>query len=99
MTTPAEIKVEFPKSQRDLFPAAAQQLYIDTYRQVFAESVQGPNSQLSPESLASRDAWNAVKRAYVQDDVTHVWHAVGESAKPAAQKQSLLDTIKGLFKR
>lgn len=64
MTVSTEIEVVFPKSQRDLFPLAAQHLYVETYKRSFAESAQGNSNQLSPESVAARDAWDAVKRAY-----------------------------------
>ena len=99
MVTPVETAVEFPKSQRDLFPAAAQQLYIQTYKQSFAESSRGHSSQLSHESIAARDAWEAVKRAFVQDNVTHKWRAVGDPDEIPAEKGSIVNALKRLFKR
>lgn len=99
MTTPIEIKVEFPKAHRDLYPVAAQQIYIDTYKQSFAESAKGTNDQLSRESIASRDAWNAVRRAFVQDDITHKWRAIGDPVVAPAEKRTVISAIKGLFNR
>ena len=99
MATPIEIAIEFPKSQRDLFPAAAQQLYIVTYKQSWAESARGTADQLSHESVAARDAWDAVKRAFVQDFVTHTWRAIGDPVETSAEKRSILSAIKRLFKR
>ncbi len=98
MAAPVEPVVEFPKSQRDLFPAAAQQLYIQTYKQSFAESAKGNSSQLSHESIAARDAWEAVKRVFVQDHVTHKWHALGDVGELPVEKPSILNAIKRLFK-
>ena len=104
MAIPIETEVEFPKSQRDLFPAAAQQLYVETYKQSFAESTKGNSNQLSHDSVAARDAWDAVKCAYEQDDVTHKWRAIaiaspGGQADAQAGKDSFLGAIKRLFKR
>jgi len=99
MATPTEIAVEFPKSQRDLFPAAAQQLYIETYKRSFADSAKGNSNQLSHDSVAARDAWDAVKRAYEQDHVTHKWRAIGGAALIPAEKGSFMSTLKRLFKR
>jgi cation transport regulator ChaB len=100
MTTPAQIQVEFPKSQRDLFPPAAQQLYVEAYKQSYAESLKGDSGQLSHEGVASRDAWFAVKKAFVEDHLTHKWRAIGESEAAApAPNPSLLERFKRLFKR
>jgi cation transport regulator ChaB len=99
MTTTPE--VVFPRTQRDLFPAAAQALYISTYKKSMAESVKGDSSQLSPESVASRDAWDAVFREYTQDPVTHKWGANAKAGMPASLppvKNSLLNTFRNLFK-
>ncbi len=101
MTAPADIKVEFPKSQRDLFPLAAQELYVETYKKSYAESVRGNSTQLSHEGVASRDAWFAVKSQYVEDHVTHKWLPIGgvAPAEVHAQKPSLLAQFKRLFTR
>jgi cation transport regulator ChaB len=101
MTAPEVIKVEFPKSQRDLFPLAAQELYVETYKKSYADSVRGDSAQLSHEGVASRDAWFAVKSQYVEDHVTHKWLPVGgvAPAEVHAQKPSLLGRIKLMFKR
>lgn len=99
MTTTPEIV--FPRTQRDLFPAAAQALYIETYKKSMTESVRGDSSQLSPESVASRDAWDAVFREYTQDPVTHKWGANAKAGMPAGfpeMKSSLLNTFRKLFK-
>lgn len=98
MTTIQDIKVEFPKSQRDLFPAAAQQLYIEAYRQALVDSSNSNNAQLSIQGIAARDAWEAVKRAYIQDPVTHIWRAIGEAAPVQPKQRSLIDIVKGWFK-
>ena len=99
MATPVDIEVEFPKSQRDLFPAVAQQLYIETYKHSMAKSVEGNSNQLSHEGVAARDAWDAVRREFIQDSVTHKWRAIGGQADMLAEKGSFLDTFKRLFKR
>lgn len=99
MTTPGQIEVEFPKSQRDLFPPEAQQLYIETYKQSFADTARGNSDQLSHESVAARDAWGAVKRQFEEDPVTHKWRAIGGQVAAPVKKDSLLDGFKRMFKR
>jgi cation transport regulator ChaB len=84
-----------------MFPAAAQQLYIDAYKQSLAESAKGTNNQLSLEGVAARDAWDAVRRAYVEDAVTHKWGRVGDQSTAEVthtEKASLIGTLKHLFK-
>jgi len=95
-----ETEVEFPRGMRDLYPDTAQKLYIDTYKQSWAKLAESTNNALSREGLASRDAWNAVRREFMEDPDTHKWRRVGEQA-PAAQagKRSVMGTLKGLFKR
>lgn len=96
-----ETEVVFPRSMRDIFPAAAQQVYIETYKQSWAKSVQGTSDQLSPESVASRDAWDAVRREFVEDPLTHKWRRAGDqvAAEPTGtDKRSFLGKVKGLFK-
>ena len=98
----AEVEVVFPPSMRDIYPAAAQQLYIETYKHSWAESVKGTSSQLSLEGVAARDAWDAVRREFEQDSTTHKWRRIGEIALAQvshAEKGSLLNTIKHLFRR
>ncbi len=97
----AETEVVFPRSLSDIYPAAAQQVYIETYKKSFATSDGDTRDRLSRESVASRDAWDAVGREFVQDSVTHKFHRIGEQAAVAGQggKKSLLGTVKGLFKR
>ena len=96
-----ETEVVFPRSMRDIYPVAVQQLYIETYRQSWAKSVAGTANQLSPESVAVRDAWDAVKREYVEDPLTHKWRCVGDQATTEVTNTkigSLLNTIKHLFR-
>ena len=81
-----EPEVVFPRTMRDIYPAAAQQLYIDTYKNSFADSATGTSNQLSRESVAARDAWNAVKREYEEDHLTHKWRRIGEAAAPAGSE-------------
>ena len=97
-----EAKVVFPPSMRDIYPAAAQQLYIETYKQSWAESAKGTSTQLSLEGVAARDAWDAVRREFEQDSTTHKWFRNGEIAAAQvshAEQGSLLKTIKHLFRR
>jgi cation transport regulator ChaB len=99
MATPGQTEVEFPKSQRDLYPTEAQQLYVETYKQSFADSAKGNSGQLSHESVASRDAWEAVKRQYEEDPVTHKWRAIGGQVDVPAKKDSLLGVFMRMIKR
>ena len=99
MTTQMNPVVEFPKTQRDLFPAAAQLLYVETYKKSRAESVVGSSDNLTQDAAAARDAWDAVHRAYKQDDVTHKWRAIGEATTVAAAKPGILGSFKNLFKK
>jgi cation transport regulator ChaB len=95
-----ETEVVFPRSMRDMFPAEAQQVYIEAYKQSLAESAKGTNNQLSVEGVAARDAWDAVRRIYVEDTVTHKWHRIDEKdSVPETQPkdQSILGSIKRLF--
>jgi len=85
-----------------MYPAQAQTLYIETYKQSRAKAVAGTSNQMSPESVAVRDAWEAVGREYEQDPVTHKYRRIGNpaAAEPGgATKRSLVDTVKSLFRR
>jgi cation transport regulator ChaB len=84
-----------------MFPAAAQQVYIEAYKHSLAESAKGTNNQLSVEGVAARDAWDAVRREYVEDAITHKWGRIGEQPTVEAthtEKGSFLSAIKRLFK-
>lgn len=97
-----ETEVVFPRALSDIYPAPAQKLYIETYKQSWATAVPGAADSMSRESVASRDAWEAVGRQYVQDPVTHKFHRIGDpsAGEPApAAKRSILGSFKGLFKR
>ena len=97
-----ENQVVFPRSLSDIYPAAAQQLYIATYKQSLASSEAAARDSLSRESVAARDAWDAVRREYIQDPVTHKWRRNGDqvAAEPTrTDKRSFLGMVKGLFKR
>jgi len=97
-----ENEVVFPRSLRDMYPAPAQQLYIETYKQSWATGELAPRDTLSRESMAARDAWAAVGRSYAQDPVTHKFRRIGEqvAAEPAVTgKRTLLGAVKGLFRR
>ena len=97
-----ETEVVFPRAMRDIFPAAAQQVYIEAYKQSWAKSVAGTVNQMSLEGVAARDAWDAVRREFVEDTLTHKWGRIGEQASVAATQSkdgSILGTIKRLFKR
>lgn len=54
---------------------------------------------MSHESVAARDAWDAVKRAFMEDPTTHKWRAIGEQADAPAARGSFLKGFKRLFKR
>ena len=98
----SETEVVFPRSMRDIFPAAAQALYIEAYKQSWAHSAEGTLKQMSLEGVAARDAWDAVKREYMQDPFTHKWRRIGDqvAAEPTGTgKRTLLGVIKGVFKR
>ena len=102
MTTSNEHKVVFPQSLRDMFPADAQKLYIETYEQSFAAFKVEGSSDLSRESVAARDAWDTVKRAFQEDPITHKWRRAGEQAaqeQTRTEKRSLLDMLKRVFQR
>lgn len=99
-----ETEVVFPRSMRDIFPAAAQQVYIETYKQSWAKSAEGTHDQLSLEGVAARDAWDAVRREFMEDTVTHKWRRIGEqttdlTGETRTDKRSFLGTVKSLFKR
>jgi cation transport regulator ChaB len=102
----AQNEVEFPRSLRDMFPKEAQALYVEAYKQSWALSVQGASDmskdKLSREGAVVRDAWDAVKREFVEDPVTHRWHRIGEQA--ASQKAqedggSILGVLRRMFRR
>ena len=97
-----ETEVVFPRTMRDMFPAAAQQVYIEAYKLSLAESQKGTLNQLSLEGVAARDAWDAVRREYVEDTVTHKWGRIGDESSVAETRprdRSILSTIKNLFRR
>jgi cation transport regulator ChaB len=99
MTTTTAVPAGFPKALRDLFPPAAQVLYMETYARSLADATSTNRSQLSNEGVATRDAWDAVRRVYEEDSVTHKWRLIGEAAQPAASKPSLFHALKKLFGR
>lgn len=97
-----ETEVVFPRTMRDMFPAAAQQVYIEAYKRSLADSQKGTLNQLSLEGVAARDAWDAVRRQYVEDTVTHKWRRIGEEALVAETRpkdRSILGMVKNLFRR
>ncbi|MCL4506695.1 MAG: ChaB family protein [Chloroflexi bacterium] len=86
---------------RDVLPEAAQQLYIKVYEQSWDQYDPQRDGPTTREAVASRDAWNAVTREFVQDDATHKWHRKGETVTaPVAQKnRGAMGLLKGIFKR
>ena len=97
-----ENQIVFPHSLIDIYPVAAQQLYIETYKQSWATTAAGVSGSLSLESVAARDAWDAVRREFTQDAVTHKWRSNGDqvAAEPTRTgKRNFLGTVKGMFKR
>jgi len=85
-----------------MFPAAAQQLYLETYKQSWETTVAGTQDNLSRESVAARDAWDAVRREFTQDAVTHKWQRIGEqvATEPTRfDKRSFVGKVMNLFKR
>ena len=97
-----ETEVVFPRSMRDIFPAAAQQVYIEAYKQSWAKSAEGTHDQLSLEGVAARDAWDAVRREFMEDSLTHKWRRTGEqvATEPTrTDNRSFLGKVKNLFKR
>lgn len=97
-----ETEVVFPRALRDIYPAPAQQLYIETYKQSWAAAETATKDSLSRESMAARDAWGAVGRVYEQDPVTHRFRLIGDqvaAVSPRTDKRSFVGTVKGLFKR
>ena len=102
MAISIENKVFFPPSLRDIFPPDAQKLYTDAYKQAWEGANAGSSGDLVREGVASRDAWAALRREFIDDPVTHKWRHIGEQAtaeEARPQKRSLLGTIKRLFKR
>ena len=104
MATALQNEVVFPKALRDIFPIEAQKVYIDVYKQSWNEFNEGNGNgrELSRESVAARDAWDAVRREFEVDSITHKWHRIGEQAAAGGAqtgKRSLMDAIKGVFKR
>ena len=98
----AENQVVFPRSLSDIYPVAAQQLYIETYTQSWATTAAGTSNALSRAGVAARDAWDAVRREFMDDPVTHKWRRIGDqvAAEPTRTgKRSFLGTVKGMFKR
>ena len=98
---PVENEVLFPRSLRDIYPMAAQELYIETYKQSWATSVAGTRDVLSRESVASRDAWDAVGREFTQDAVTRKWRRISDIVAPERArtgKRSMLVAIRGIFR-
>jgi cation transport regulator ChaB len=98
----AENEVIFPRTLSDIYPMAAQEIYIKTYKQSWARSGEAAKDSLSRESVASRDAWDAVWREYMQDAVTHKWHRIDDRVAASSSqtgKRSFISTVKGMFKR
>jgi cation transport regulator ChaB len=101
MTTASENKVVFPPALRDMYPADAQKLYIEMYEQSWGTFKVG-GGDLSRESVAARDAWDAVRREFVDDPVTHKWRRIGEQAvqeKTQMDKRSFRDVLRRMMKR
>jgi cation transport regulator ChaB len=97
-----EPEVVFPSVLRDMYPAQAQALYAEAYKQSRAKTVAGTSNQMSPEGVAVRDAWEAVGREYEQDPVTHKYRRISDqtAAEPGpTAKRSLISTVKSLFGR
>lgn len=92
-----ETEVVFPRSLSDIYPVAAQQLYIETYKHSWAKAEEATRDSLSRESVAARDAWDAVKREFTQDAVTHKWQRNGYqvAAEPTRTgNRSIMGTVK-----
>jgi cation transport regulator ChaB len=101
MAVSIDNKVFFPPSLSDIFPPDAQKLYIEAYKQSWADAHGASSGDLVREGVASRDGWAALRREFVDDPVTHKWHRIGEPAAAEAtrpEKRAFLGTIKRLFK-
>jgi DNA-binding NarL/FixJ family response regulator len=97
-----ETEVVFPRSLSDIYPEQAQKLYVEAYKQSWVTAAAGSRDNLSRESVAARDAWEAVRREYAQDPVTHKFRLNGEQAAAESirtGKRTFLGTVKGLFRR
>jgi cation transport regulator ChaB len=101
MTGPAQDNAMFIRSLPMNLPPAAQHVYVDAYKQSMAKPVEGLPDAQSRESVADRDAWDAVRREFIEDPLTHKWSHVGDHA-PAEEtrspERSVLARIRGLLK-
>lgn len=78
---------DLPDTVRDVFPQGAQEIYLEVYNKVWDSHTGDSSDNMSRDSVAHRQAWAAVKREYVKDDVTGQWYRQGEKPEPETQQQ------------
>jgi cation transport regulator ChaB len=83
---------DLPATVTDTLPADAQEIYMKTYNRVWNENNEGSTGHLSRHSVAHREGWATVERAFAQDPKTGIWHRKGD--KVSEGNQTLLDRLK-----
>jgi cation transport regulator ChaB len=100
MTGTAQDETMFIRTLPMNLPPSAQHIYVDAYKQSMAKPVESiPGAQR--ETVADRDAWDAVRREFVENPLTHKWSQIGAHTpveETPAVERSVLTRIRNLLK-
>lgn len=90
---------ELPVTIREVLPLKAQELYLNAYNEALEMELAESVHALPRESMAHQLAWDAVTHAFVRDEGTGQWHALGEEPEPQVEEpRGLFQRLRGMFR-
>jgi cation transport regulator ChaB len=89
---------KLPTTIREILPAEAQHLYLETYNAAWELEPAGGHQGLSRESVAHQVAWDAVNREWVHDVKLKQWYRHGEEPVLEEKKMGWWEKMRKFFR-
>jgi cation transport regulator len=83
---------DLPETLRDILPDRAQEIYLEAFQEAWDDYEDWQGGEMDRHSVAHERAMVEVKKEYVEDEETGVWHRKGE--EPEEQDKDLVDQAK-----
>lgn len=91
-----KIEALLPVALLETMPEEAKRIYTETYNKSWEAYDDDPQVGVqSRETVAHRDAWSAVMRAFVHDEKRGIWYRHGEAPEESAG-EGIVDKLKSL---
>jgi cation transport regulator ChaB len=75
-----ESKKDLPATVTQVLPDDAQKVYLETYNRAWDEHNQETKGDMSRHSVAHRQGWATIQRAFERDPNSGAWQRKGEQA-------------------